>query len=81
MKFLEKINPHATRASVIRAAIRGSVGCFLFTLFAIWYKDMEVCLGVFMLVCMTVAGAGIGAVMEWQYYDGDEDETPSSPPP
>lgn len=69
MGLLEKRNPYATRRSVIRAALFGAAGFFLFSLFMLLRSDFPVWGWVFMLSFMTIMGAVTGAAMEWQLYD------------
>jgi hypothetical protein len=69
MGLLEKRNPRATRRSVIRAAILGAAGFFLFSLILLLLSDFPIWGWVFMLLCMTIGGAVTGAAMEWQLPD------------
>jgi hypothetical protein len=64
MDLLEKRNPQATRRTVIRAAILGAVGFFLFALLRLFSPDLPFWGWVFMLSFMTAVGAVTGAAME-----------------
>jgi hypothetical protein len=67
MGLLDKRNPLATRNSVIRAACVGAVGFFLFALIILIIKDAQLSwIWLFMLSFMIVAGAGVGALVDWQ---------------
>lgn len=74
MGLLEKRNPRATRRTVIRAAILGAAGSFLFALIMLFWTDIGRWGWLFMLLFMTVAGAVTGAAMEWQLADEFQDE-------
>jgi hypothetical protein len=66
MGLLEKRNPRATRRSVILWACGGGIGGFVVALMMLLRMDGPPILWFVMLPWMTVASAGIGALMEWQ---------------
>jgi hypothetical protein len=71
MGLLDKTNPNATRASVIRSAIIGAV--FGPILGLILYRHPHIRpLWAVLLPLLSVLGAGIGALEEWQCDDGGD---------
>ena len=83
MGFLEKRNPRATRTTVIRAAILGAAGFFLFALIMLFRTNIAPWGWVsLMLSFMTVFGAISGAALEWQLpEDLHDDEAETVAPP
>jgi hypothetical protein len=65
MGLLNKRNPRATRNSVIRMACVGAASGFLFALFALTMKEQTFEGALCWLPCMTIGGALIGTLMEW----------------
>jgi hypothetical protein len=74
MGLFEKRNPRATRRTVVRAAILGAAGFFLFAIFMLSRMDVGPWARLFMLSFMTVSGAVTGAAIEWQLPDEFQDE-------
>ena len=80
MGLLDKTNPAATRKSVIRWAIFGAIGATIMVFLQLRSLPRRYLLPI--LIAAAVAGAGIGALIEWQLDDDEEGEkvTEASPP-
>jgi hypothetical protein len=72
MGFLEKRNPTASRASVIRSAIWGAVLMPLIIGFGAQPGSVPNRYWPVFVVATAILGAGVFAVCEWQLDDGDD---------
>jgi hypothetical protein len=74
MALLERTNPAATGASVILWAILGAIFAAVLVFLRLRLAPLLDRYLVFALIAAAAAGAGIGALVEWQLDDGDEGE-------
>ncbi len=72
MSFLEKLNPRATRRSVIKWAVVGGIIGAILGLVACMSFDMPAIAGFLILPWMILASAIAAATVEWQLPE-DED--------
>jgi hypothetical protein len=74
MALLERTNPAATGASVTRWAIFGAIFAAALIFLRFRLTPLPHRYLVSGLIAAATAGAGIGALVEWQLDDGDEGE-------
>ncbi len=81
MGLLDKTNPAATRESVIRWAIGGGIAAPVLVRLILFQRPPipQTFLPV-VLMTAALAGAGFGALMEWQFDDGEEKPLKKLPP-
>jgi hypothetical protein len=76
MGLLDKASPTATRQNVIRWAIGGATYALVMTFLLLRLASIP------LLIAMAIVGAGIGALVDWQYDDGaEEDKVAEGIPP
>ncbi len=81
MGLLEKVNPSATRKSVLWWALGGGITAPVWVLFLLRGSPIHRPSWPLILVAAAVVGAGMSALVEWQYDDGSEEDKATAPPP
>jgi hypothetical protein len=74
MGLLEKTNPTATRGSVIRWAIGWAILTPILISLQLRLTPFPLRYWLPVLIMATVLGSGIGALVEWQLDDGEDEE-------
>ncbi len=72
MGLLDRTNPRATRESVIRWAIGGAIGTPVYVVLRLPHLPHR--FWPLILIAAAVLGAGLGALMEWQLDDSEEED-------
>ena len=74
MGLLDKTNPRATRASVLRHALLFALLSVLLITGVAWCRGVPAIYFPAIAVASAVFGAFVGGLMEWQLDDGDDDD-------